>query len=133
MANDPSLPVRKAVIDALRAQEALTAKVPADRVFGQKTTSSPVKPFVRYGMVTVIPKKSACGDWGAVTLDIHAFSDQPDGDEAAEIAAIIANLLDGAILTIDDDRYECRWTQTRIVPDTQEADVWHGIASFAVD
>lgn len=102
MANDVSLPVRRAIIPLLRADAALVALVPAERIYPEQPDALPEWPFVRYGTPTFLPDRSTCGDGGAIRCAVHSFAKGPQSDEAAKIARRIAKVLDDADLTTED-------------------------------
>lgn len=128
MARDPTLPLRQAVITALRADADLAALLPAERIYGERTPSEVTWPFVRYGQTDV----------GQVSgrLPLHVFSKSQFTDEAAEIAAAIVNALDGKALDLGSGRRATPvWPEnggTQIIPDAAEADAWHAIIRFDV-
>jgi hypothetical protein len=128
MASDPTLPLRQAVIQRLRADPDLIAIVPASRVYGERSPSELTWPFVRYG-------QSLIGQAGG-TLPIHIFSKQNFTDETAEIADAIVESLDDASLDLGDGRKAVlKWPEqggTQIIADGAEADAWHGIVRFEV-
>jgi hypothetical protein len=128
MAKDPTLPLREAVIQRLRADPDLIALVPEARVYGERSPSELNWPFVRYG-------QSLIGQTGG-TLPIHIFSKQTFTDETAEIADAIVGALDDAALDLGGGRKAVlKWPEdggTQIIADAAEADAWHGIVRFEV-
>jgi hypothetical protein len=128
MAVDPTLPLRQAVIRTLRADDALTALLPAERIYGERSPAELTWPFVRYGQADI-------GQVGG-SLPIHVFSKQQFTDEAASIASAIVDALDGRSLALDGGRKATlTWPEasgTQIIPDSAEADAWHAIIRFDV-
>lgn len=132
---DLSTPIRKAIVTALRADAALLALVPAERIYGRKSPADSPYPFTRYGTPILEPFRASCinGTGGEVT--IHAFAEGSSEDAADAIAAAIVDRLDDAVLPIGEDgeTANLRWTGGQTVPDIDEPTIWHAYRTFAVD
>jgi hypothetical protein len=136
MARDTSLPLRRAVVTALRDDNNFTALgSPAldARIYGMRTPAPLTWPFTRYGSSDAVPFLGQCLDGARVRFAIHAFSKAKFEDECAEISAGAAAALDGKTIELDAD-YDAtahlRWLGTQIITDAAEASAWHGIVAF---
>lgn len=143
MARDSSLEVRRAILTAAKADEALTALVPAGSIHPQAPLSTPSWPFIRYGGPTVIPLTGACLDGCEVTVALHGFAKprvtaagallESAEDHAARIGAFIAAALDRMQLTLDSNhKARVRWTGSQLLQDGDEADAFHTVQNFRV-
>lgn len=131
MARDFHLPLREAIITALTADESVTDKVPAERVYGMRQPAQTQWPFTRYGQ----PDSRAAGLGEDISVSLHGFSKAAYENECAEIMAALVNSLDGRVLSLDDGsengvKAHLNWRGTQIIPDAAEANAWHGIARF---
>lgn len=133
---DLTLEVREAVVSWLRADVALTALVPAERVFGLRQPVDAPYPFVRYGTPDTLPNTASCMSGSVVYVDLSTFAGKQGAseDEACTIAAAVVASLDGARLDLEGGRYaEVRWTGGQTLPDPDERDVWHALRSFEIE
>lgn len=133
MANDPTLPLRQAVIAVLRADANLTAKVPADRVYGMRSPATLTWPFTRYGPPDTLPFRATCLDGATIGFAIHSFSKAQFEDECASINAALSAALDGKALELEGlggATAHIDWRGSQILPDAAEADAYHGIVRF---
>lgn len=131
---DISASVKAGMLAALDASAAVTALVPVSRIYPGQVQSEPVYPFIRYGQPVITPYEDNCGYGTAVSVPIHVFAatratPSPVNGESlcATICAAVVNALSSA-----QAFYAIDWTDTQIIPDASEADVWHGIVSFSV-
>jgi hypothetical protein len=143
MTRDFLLPVRQAILTALKGNDTLTALVPAERIYPPKTPSDPTWPFIRYGAADGLPWKSSGEDGVKVVTAVHCFAratdEAPDGEAAAgAIKAVLAEYLDGpggngfnlavagaATAVVQVGRH-------RVIRDRDEPDGWHGIVDIEV-
>lgn len=136
MSRDFLIPVREAILRALKADSGHTELVPAASIYPPRTPANPTWPFQRYGTATYIPWKSSGEDGQAISTAIHSFAratdDTPDGEAAAAaLNASTAAILDGPggkglVLDLDGTRAVVRVTGGRVTSDGEEADDWHG-------
>ena len=114
----------------MRAMSALTALVPANRIFGEQPPTQPDFPFIRYGSTIALPDRADCLDGSVLSVTIHGFA--MGQQDAARIGAQIAKL-EGEYVTDGGDPVQVQWEQTRTVPDASgEQDLWHTIVDFEV-
>lgn len=142
MSRDFLIPVREAILRALKADSAHIELVPAARIYPPRTPAKPDWPFQRYGTATYIPWRSSGEDGQAISTAIHSFAratdDQPDGEAAAAaLNASTAALLDGPhgrglVLDLDGTRAVVRVTGGRVTSDGEEADDWHAWTELEV-
>lgn len=128
---DHSLQMRRAMVAKLRADAPLLALVPAARIFGEETPSSPVWPFIRYGFSPVTTFETSCGRGSEHDIVLHVFALGPGTDETAEICAAVVAALSDSALPIDPIQLQSLdWVRTEIIRDTDEASAYHGILTF---
>lgn len=144
MPADLQTPVRRRIIDILKAAPAVTALVPAARIFSSKPPANPEWPFIRCGVPNVLPYAEQCVDGSEILTAVHAFAKSADPEDpevddaegpAAAIGKAIADALDGADLLEADPTLECRecaWTGTNVVRDTDDASGYHAAVQFRV-
>jgi hypothetical protein len=128
VAVDLTFQVREAVVAFLRGQGALTAMLPAGRIFGQVQPPNTPYPFIRFGTPSITPLEYSCQDGVTVTADLHVFSENEL--EAAAIAAEVVAVLNRKRLSIDGGEMDARWTGSQMLRDPEEADLWHVPVTF---
>ncbi|PZR88356.1 MAG: DUF3168 domain-containing protein [Stutzerimonas stutzeri] len=129
---DHSIPLREAVVSALRAAPAVSAIVSA-RVYGEKPPSTPTWPFVRYGLPIVSQYEATELDGGEHNVTIHAFTKGGSSNAVGALSAAIASALTDEALDLGAiELIDCQWLGSQIIRDTAEAEAWHGIIRFRV-
>ncbi|WP_257541026.1 DUF3168 domain-containing protein [Sphingobium sp. CFD-1] len=130
---DPSLAIRGKILAALRSDAALTAIIPASRIYKSQTPSEPTWPFIRLGVLMNAPLRLDGGSGGDVTGAVHCFTKGGDDPEAMamQINAHVARILD----SIDDTEADeldigVHVTQSQVMEDGSEASAYHGIVSI---
>ena len=137
MARDLSLAVRQAIVAALEDAPAVTAIVPAERIYAIQPPGEPVWPFIRYGLVTTQPFRASGMDGTRLAVSLHGFAHGPQEDGAAALGAAIAAVLDGPdgrglVLALDADPpavTHLAWAGSRILRDGDEAGAYHVVVS----
>lgn len=142
MANDLTLPIRRANLTALKASETLTQIVPAASIHPQSPPPNPTWPFVKHGVITGFPIRANCVDGNEAIFSIHGFAKaRTEGgvmvetaeDHAARIGAFIASALDRKRLPLDGGLWgRVRWTGSQLMQDGDEADAYHSVQNFRV-
>jgi len=136
MSRDSTLPVRKAILRALKVDAAVKALVPASRIYPPQTPATPTWPFIRFGIATALPLRASGMDGSTIIVAVHAFAKGPGEDSAALIAAAIGKALDGATLNLPDASYPATahvtTTGSQLLRDTEEAGAWHGVVNIEV-
>ncbi len=134
MARDSRIPVRKAIIKALKASPAVTALVPSTRIYPAETPATLTWPFIRYGTPSVLPLRASCLDGNRLIVAVHGFSKL--GEEAADnVAAAMARALDGAVLDLSASypaKGHVTWVGGQTLRDTDEADAWHAVVNLEI-
>ncbi len=126
MSAAPVLLCRRAIVAALKADPALTALVPSGQIFGEKSRSD-AWPFIRCSEFEGEPFYRVIGN-------IHGFSRAPFADEAHDIAARVAEAIDGAVVDLADGRKAyIDVTATRLLPDPEESTAWHSICTVSIE
>jgi hypothetical protein len=143
VAQDFALPVRRAILPALKADPNVVALIPAASIFGSSVPADRTFPFGRYEPATVTPFRASGLDSSQMTIKISAFTKAlysgsgtiiaSAEDQAHKMAAAIADVLDGAALAIGNG-YKARitWTGSICTMDGAEKDAWHASISFKV-
>jgi hypothetical protein len=144
MSRDFLIPVRKAILAALKAHEPLIALVPAARMYPPTIPTMPTRPFLCYGAGAVsFPWKSSGENGQRIIGTVHSFASakdsEPDAEEYAgrmnnEVTALLEGS-EGEGLSLDIGsgvRAYVRVTGTRVIRDWEEAQEWHGIADIEV-
>lgn len=134
MAVDATLPVRKAVVRALKADDGVAAIVAA-RVYPMVTPDPTEWPFLRVQVGSIVPKRATCLDGSTAAFTVHAFRSGDAEDECAQLSAAVAAAIDGHSLPLPDlgvpgRLYRVKWTNTQIIRDSDVATGWHGIVDF---
>lgn len=122
---DRSEQIKAGLIARLVAAPAVTALVPAGRIYPMQPPVSPSYPFIRYGIPSIQPYEDSCGEGSMVRVPISGFA--LGEDQAQSIAAAIVATLDRA-----SGFYACDWVGTDIRPDGDEQDAWHALVRFEV-
>lgn len=99
---DPSLPLQKAVHDALRGNAALALLV-GNRVYDLPPKNA-ATPYVTIGEDEITSVRADCYDGSEFFLTIHAFATEPGFPQVKRISSAIRAALDGASLTLEDFR-----------------------------
>jgi hypothetical protein len=142
MSRNFRIPARAAILSALKADQTLTALVPAARIYPARPPASPGWPFIRYGIASDLPWKSSGEDGQVISTAVHCFARatdaDPDGERACdEIKGAIAAILDGpqgkglALNLGEGITASVIVEGGRILAD-EEADDWHGIVNIEV-
>jgi len=136
MTIDPTIYARQKVIAALKADAALTAIVPAARIYPQKTPDQPTFPFIRMGALSFVPVRGDGGAGGQVTGAVHCFTKAsattPDAEvQAATIQRRMAEVIE-AMNDIDASglQLSVHVTGGQLLMDSAEADCFHGLVTF---
>lgn len=138
---DDLLATRRAILTTLKADAALTALVPAARIYPQVSpVSSPVWPFIIYGSPSGLPIRAACVNGTEVTVALHTFTHAREvngavvetaEDYAARIGAAVAKALDGKRPALTSGGYlAILFTGSQLLIDGGEADAFHHVANF---
>lgn len=132
MANDPSLALRQEVVTLLRATPGLISITTADKVFGEQPEPVPERPFARFGVDEILPRRPSCWDGAVIEFPIHSFSRKKFSDEVRQMNAAVAMALDEATIEVDDDgtKATLQWLGSTVNRDAADPKGWHGIARF---
>lgn len=99
--SDPSLPLQKAIIDALKANSGVTSIV-GQRIYDDVPKSSdPAQPYITLGPTQVLPDKADCIDGTEVSQQIDAWSRAIGKPEVKRIGAAILAALDDNPPTVE--------------------------------
>lgn len=92
--SDPSLPLQKAIIDALKAASGVTSIV-SQRIYDEVPEKvSPAFPYITLGPLQVLPDKADCIDGTEAFPQIDAWSRRIGFPEIKQIGAAIIAALD---------------------------------------
>ncbi len=124
----PIITTRQTILTALKSTGAVTAIVPAERIYPSKAPASPIYPLIRYGQPTADPVRLSGGDGGAVSSIVQCYVakqrgviDDPE-TTCGDLVKAIADALDALP--------GCFVTLTQLFDDPQEADTKRGVVSF---
>lgn len=141
MAGSNQLPIRRGILEALKADAPFVAEIPKARIFGQTVIANATYPYFRLGSPSAVPLRAACVD-GSVTIfagHVFALPRKEAGaivetaeDYAARLGALMANALDGAVLALPNGRARVVWTGDQLLQDPSEADCFHHVSNFRV-
>lgn len=142
MANDLTLPIRRASLAELKADANLTAIVAAPSIWPQTTPANVAWPFVKMGAPTGLPLRAGCVDGNTGIFAVHGFAKaryddagamiETAEDHAARIGAAIASALDRKALRLDGGQtLKLLWTGQQLMMDGDEADAFHTVQNFA--
>lgn len=141
MANDLTLPVRRASLAELKADARLLTVVAKASIYPQTVPPTPAWPFVKMGAPTGLPIRAGCVDGNTGIFAVHGFAKprtdtgavvETAEDHAARIGAFIASALDRKQLDLDGgQRARIRWTGSQLMQDGDEADAFHTVQNFA--
>lgn len=129
MATDLSLDVRKSWVAHMRADENLTALVPAEQIFGEFAASETL-PFIRLGDPDADSYEEVKGEGSRSRLRVHVFAGGPSTDDVLTIAKRVVKSFDVWEPATFDQRGN-GWQGTQIVR-TGEDDVRHAVIDFDV-
>lgn len=141
MANDLTLPIRRASLAELKGNAGLGTVVPPEQGYPQTVPPTPIWPFYKMGAPTGLPLRAGCVDGNTGIFAVHGFAKMRtvDGavvetaeDHAARIGAFIASALDRKALDLDGgQKVRIRWTGSQLMQDGDEADAYHTVQNFA--
>jgi hypothetical protein len=100
---DPSLPLQKALIDTMITDPSLFVLVEG-RVYDAVPTKNLIFPYISLGPFQLLPEHGDCLDGGEAFIQVDAWSIGPKTVQAKQIGAAIAQCLDEAALTLDNNR-----------------------------
>jgi hypothetical protein len=64
-------------------------------------------------------------------MTVHAFSKAQFDDECEQLNAMLAEKLDDAVLQLSPAvKAFIRWRGSQVIPDSAEANAWHGVNTF---
>lgn len=127
MTISPTVYARQTILAALKADASVTARIPAARLYPAKTPNAPVKPFGRYGTATAEPERYSGMRGGDVSGAYHVFAGVSDAIPDPE--AWVGDTVD-AISEAIDGTEDCYAVRSQVLPDPEEADLWHGVVFF---
>lgn len=129
MALSPTTYTRNTILTALKAAATVTARIPSARLYTEKTSSTPTKPFGRYGSATAEPDRYSCWSGGDVSGAYHIFVKADSALGIYDPGNWTGDTVD-AITEVIDALPDCYVERTQVLPDPAEADVYHGIVFF---
>lgn len=124
MSISPTVYARQTILAALKGATAVTARIPAARLYPAKTPTTPVKPFGRYGTATSEPDRYSCWRGGDISGAYHVFAGVDTAIPDPE--AWVGDTVD-AIAEAIDAIPDCYVVRTQVLRDPEEADVFHGL------
>lgn len=142
MATESSLPVRRAILTALKADAGVTDLVATGSIYPQSPPGEPTWPFIKTGSPSGIPISASCVDGDTLILAVHSFAKpRQDGgqvvetaeDHADRIGRAVMRALHRASLPLDSGgTAKIKRTGFQLLQDGAEADAYHHVANFEV-
>lgn len=126
MGISPTVHARTTILAALKADATVTARIPAARLYPAKTPNAPLKPFGRYGTATSEPDRYSCWRGGDVSGAYHVFAGVNAAAGIYDPEQWVGDTVDVVAEAIDSIE-DCYVVRTQVLPDPEEADVWHGV------
>lgn len=134
--------VRRALLAKAKADVALTAEIPAARMYPDTAPANPVWPFLKTGAPQTIPRRGTCLDGGDVNIPVHGFFKDRTNvsgqivetaeDWAGRVGGLIEGALDRSALTIGTGRAVVTMTDMNLLQDSAEAGAYHYFANCRV-
>lgn len=115
------------VVVALKGAPAMTALVPAGRIYNAEPPATPVWPWAMCGIPDAIPSRETCHDTSIVSFVVHGFAKGPGKGAASAIGDAIKRTLDGAVIIRNNVRIDVSVQQVQIIRDSAEASAYHAI------
>jgi hypothetical protein len=145
MAEDYILPVRRAVLPALKAFPPLLELIPAASMWPSTVPASRTFPFTRFGSVVATPFRASGLDSSSLRVSIQAFTkalmadDQivaTAEDQAFRVGSAIKDALDGRTIALEGDnagKVRLAWIASSPQRDGAEADAWMTTVTFQAE
>ena len=126
---DLSLPLRQALVTALRASSAVHALV-ADRIYDAVPTD-PVRPYLRYGIPIIAPYEASEISGADIDVTIHVFDVGPDNSRAYAIAKAVKDALDETTPDLTGGyTLSLVWTGSQALGDEEGSAFVHHLVQF---
>ena len=128
---------RRAALSILKSNAALTAIVPAARIYSQRVPAMPTWPFIKQGPTQSLPVRASCIRGAIVSFSIHAFAKprlnggvevETAEDYASRIGAAIEAALDNNRADFPGGTIRFRLNEMQLLQDAGEADSFHYFA-----
>lgn len=100
--SDATLPLRKAIIAALKADAGVTALV-GTRIYDVAPTG-PVKPYITFGPVDVVTEVASEYEGSETSLQLDAWSAGPSSEESNRIGRAVRGALHEKELILSDNQ-----------------------------
>lgn len=137
MAADATTALRRAALTLLKATSAVTARVPAARIYPPTRPAAPTWPFVAYDTIRQGAFRASCMDGAVIRFQVAAYAKDTknpasDGEEAAAaIGGAVMAALDGAVLTLGDgSKAHVTWLESNLLRDGAEGSSWQHVSRF---
>jgi len=128
---DHSIDFRRAIVTALNGDPTVSALI--TQAYGPVVSPGQIYDFIRTGPIDPEAFEASCLSGMETEFNIHVFAKGDDEAPCGAIAKAVVTLFDDAVLTFAGAHtVALDWVRTQFVRDTDEADVWHAIATFAV-
>lgn len=127
MTISPTSDARSAVVRALKASADVTALVPADRIYPNKTANRPARPYIRLGPMASTPTRSSGRQGGTIDAIVHVFVGSTSSIKDPE--RVCGNIVDAVAVTLEA-LASTFVVRTSNIPDAGEADLWHGTVLY---
>ena len=132
--NSLSLTVRQQNLTALKSYSALSALVPASRIYPEQPPSEPARPFIRYGLPVMLSYEQQGRAGSNERVSIHAFTQSEGTDELQAIVRQVIACMN-SYETSDPPPFnviEWEWIGVTILRDSADATDYHAVIEFRV-
>lgn len=130
MPTDLSLEIRRAIVAHLRADAAVTALVPADRIYGEwPTVTDPDWPFIRMGYADASAFEATGWSGSGIAFVIDVFADGPGTDAIQTIAKRVQRSME-AFEPLSVASWS-EWRRTNVMPDVVAGRL-HAVMAFDI-
>lgn len=139
-AADQMLPVRTAMLAAIKRDSGVTLLIPAASMYPGTVPANRTLPFSRFGTVTAAPFRASCLDSSAFRVSLQAFSQDVTAagivirtaeDNVISVGSAMRQALDGKTLSLPDGmKLRINWLQTSPTRDPTEASAWMTTVTF---
>lgn len=129
------LAVRRAIIPTLTGNAAVTALIPAARIYPEEPPVSPQWPFARVEAASATPFAPSGVNGAVVTGAVSVFAKGPGADDAVRAGAAVGKALDLAVLDLSADigqaaKARFRVTGAPLLRDPAEQGAWQVAVQF---
>lgn len=127
-------PARKALVHTMRTDAPeIVALIPVASIYGERVPAERTNPFIKTGNPSATPFRLACHDGEQVDISISAFVSGDDNGPASAVGEAIKDRFRDGVLELESgEKVSIVWRSGFVLPDPEEADLWHAFNNFTV-